>query len=384
MPWHLRIIIGLCGILLLNALPAQKRESGIWQRLAGCQLIDAADNEADRFKVQYANETLRIRLYFVDSPESDHSDSDCVRDQARYFSLPETDIIAAGKLAKQFSERFLRGGFTVITQWQDGRHGQEPCYFALVEKDGTLLSAALVQHGAARLYGMPPQTTWPGGIAPRAYLNVLKQYERSAQHSAAGIWAHAINAPQLAGLDRLGSLEHTARAPQNLALGGSKPPDPIILNSADTAALQTLPGIGPALAARIIAARPLSTVDALAAIPGISANTIDAFRARVLVDAPPPPPYTAACYLADRARYLNREVTVHVASVANIKRAAPPSFRAVRVYTAHNGAAGGAIDTFIPEEFYDSFIQYYRQPGRDLIALLFEYEADVVLVYRRK
>lgn len=378
------MLIVACGVLLCNALPAQQRESGVWQILHGCQLVDAADNQGDRFKVKHANETFSIRLYFVDSPESDHSDLDRVRDQARYFSLPETDIISAGKVAKKLSERFLSGSFTVITQWQDARASKAPGYFALIEKEGRLLSAALVQHGAARLYGMPTQTRWPGGIAPRAYLNQLKQHERSAQRSAAGIWAHATNAAQLAGLNRLGSLAHADLAPQDVALATSSPTGKIILNTADEAALQTLPGIGPALAARIIAARPLSTVDALAEIHGISANTIDAFRDRVLVDAPPPAPYTAAFYLADHANYLNREVTVHVTSVAQTDRAAPASFRAVRLHTTYNGADGGAIDTFIPDEFYDSFIQYYRKPGRDLTALLFQYDSDVVLVYRRK
>lgn len=385
MPWYLRMIIVACGVLLFNALPAQQRESGVWQILHGCQLVDAADNQGDRFKVQHANQTFSIRLYFVESPEADDSDLDRVRDQARYFSLPETDIISAGKVAKKFSERFLRGTFTVITQWQDARASKGPGYFALIEKEGRLLSAELLQHGAARLYGMPTQSSWPGGLAPRAYLNVLKQHERTAQRTAAGIWAQATAAPQLAALPQLGHTHNTATtAPQDVALATSSPTGKIILNTADAAALQSLPGIGPALAARIIAARPLSTLDALTAIPGISANTIDAFRAWVLVDAPPPPPYTAAFYLADRASYLNREVTVHVTSVAQTDLAAPASFRAVRLHTTYNGADGGAIDTFIPDEFYDSFIQYYRQPGRDLTALLFQYDSDVVLVYRRK
>ena len=378
-----RLLAG-CGALLFNSLTAQQRDSGLWERLSDCQLVAAADNQAHRFTVQHAQQTFRIRLYFVDSPPCDDSEPERLRAQAAYYALPESEVIAAGKAARQYTQRFVGERFTVITQWADARSDADPCYFALIEKDGSLLSAALVQHGAARLYGLPPHSSWPGGWAPGAYLQQLKQAERGAQQRSAGIWAAATNSPQLAGLEQLGSPPPTAPAAQRRPFGGARPHAPIFINRADAAALQTLPGIGPVLAERIIAARPFASVDALAAIPGISVHTIDRFRAQVLLDAPPPAPFTADFYRAKRARYLDREVTVRVASVARSTRAAPPGFQAVRIDTAYKGTAGGAIDTFIPDEFYDAFIQYYRQAERDLSAFLYEYDTNIVLVYRRK
>ena len=59
------------------------------------------------------------------------------------------------------------------------------------------------------------------------------------------------------------------------------------LNVADATALETLPGVGPAIAARIIAWRdengPFRSVDELLAVSGIGEKTLDGFRDLVTV-----------------------------------------------------------------------------------------------------
>lgn len=59
------------------------------------------------------------------------------------------------------------------------------------------------------------------------------------------------------------------------------------INTADSAALETLPRIGPAVAQRIISWRDtngrFSTVDDLLAVPGIGEKTLDGFRSLVTV-----------------------------------------------------------------------------------------------------
>ncbi|HET8958476.1 MAG TPA: ComEA family DNA-binding protein [Microcella sp.] len=59
------------------------------------------------------------------------------------------------------------------------------------------------------------------------------------------------------------------------------------INVADATALETLPGVGPALAARIIAWRdengPFRSVDELLAVSGIGEKTLDGFRELVTV-----------------------------------------------------------------------------------------------------
>lgn len=72
--------------------------------------------------------------------------------------------------------------------------------------------------------------------------------------------------------------------PEPFGGGGS---EQINLNRATVAQLETLPGIGPALAARIVRWRtengPFVTVDELTAVPGIGPAVLESVRERVAV-----------------------------------------------------------------------------------------------------
>lgn len=73
---------------------------------------------------------------------------------------------------------------------------------------------------------------------------------------------------------------HRREAPRGAA--GAR----IDVNRADEAALQTLPGVGPALARRIVEARkqrPFATVEELARVRGIGPATVARLRARIRV-----------------------------------------------------------------------------------------------------
>ena len=67
-------------------------------------------------------------------------------------------------------------------------------------------------------------------------------------------------------------------------------PEPVDLNTADEAALQQLPGIGPALAERIVADRtangPYATVDDLTRVSGIGEKTVETIRPYVTAEHP--------------------------------------------------------------------------------------------------
>jgi competence ComEA-like helix-hairpin-helix protein len=61
------------------------------------------------------------------------------------------------------------------------------------------------------------------------------------------------------------------------------------INTATQAELETLPGIGPALATQIMARRPHDSIEDLIEISGIGPKTLDGLRAFVTVDAPTKP-----------------------------------------------------------------------------------------------
>ncbi|MFO0634943.1 MAG: helix-hairpin-helix domain-containing protein [Nannocystaceae bacterium] len=58
---------------------------------------------------------------------------------------------------------------------------------------------------------------------------------------------------------------------------------PVDLDTASPEELAGLPGVGPAIAARIVAARPFATVDALLAVRGIGPRTLARLRPRARV-----------------------------------------------------------------------------------------------------
>ena len=383
-------ILIACSIMLTVSVRANGKASSAWEVLEGCRLVSTPINDGDSFKVRHKDQTFIVRLYFVDCPETYGTYMDRVRDQARYFSIPEADVMAAGKVATAFTKKFLRGEFTVVTRWTDARGGKEPRFFALVGKNDQMLCSELIRNGFARIYGMPTKGNCPDGVSPSAYLSQLKQYERAAQASMIGIWSDATRSLQLAGLNQLDANVEgngTSKKPtvntSAAATTGSRT-SKLILNTASAAELETLPGIGPALASYIIAARPISAIDDLLEIPGITLSKIDVFRTDVLTDEPPPPLKTAAYYLADAETYLDTSVTVIVSAVVQSDLAAPASFRAVILQTANQGVSGGSIPAFIPDEFYEAFVQYYQEPGRSFTGLLFQHDSNIVLVYSRK
>lgn len=63
---------------------------------------------------------------------------------------------------------------------------------------------------------------------------------------------------------------------------------PVDLNAADAAELESLPGIGPVLAQRIVLGRPYADVDALLEVSGVGPRTLARIRPRLRLPNGPP------------------------------------------------------------------------------------------------
>lgn len=386
MPRVLPIIL-CCGFIF--QLNGENRQSAGWERLEACRLVNSPSNDGDSFLIRHGDQQSIFRTYWADAPESTDQNMDRLREEAQYFSIPETQVTKTGQLAHAFTKKFLRGEFTVHTRWEDARSDGNQRYFAIIEKDGAYLSQELLAQGLARIYGMPTDSNWPDGSKPRTYLRRLKNDERQAQREAKGIWALAAGSIQMSGLERLLATSEARdevlqiEDPEGRKVAAA---EKININKAPLEELEALPGIGPALGARIIAARPIELIESLVEIRGISANTLAGFSHMIITEDPPPPEKTVAFYMADLDRYLDSEVVVVVDKVKALDMESPDGFHAVQMVTAFGGEPGGAITSFIPEEFYDSFAAFYKEPGKEFTGLLYrKNEGDeVVLVYRRK
>ena len=257
-----------------------------------CTLVSHPTNDGDSFLVRTANDTILIRLYFADCCEmsaDSPTDARRVRAQRRYFGTDSIEHVLeyAGK-AKQRTEELLAEPFTVHTALaQAPRRSKRERYYAFVSSaDGRDLACTLVAEGLARAYGIGRGT--PDGRSSRDMDASLVDAELAAAMSRRGIWSCsdperivALRAEQRTednDLARIQQLSRRAREPEGV----------VDLNTAAEGELVMLHGIGPALAARIIAARPFKSVADIERVPGIGPKTLERIRAYVIVELLPP------------------------------------------------------------------------------------------------
>ena len=174
-------------LFLLLALPLTAA-AGEWVKLDGAKLKKGSYSDGDSFHVVHKGKEYVFRLFYVDTPETDKSYPDRVRGQAQYFSISAEEVIQVGVDAADFTQKFLKGTFTVYTDWSDG-WGRGTRYRAIIQKDGVDLGSTLVSEGLARASGFVPDSPWPGYDGSvwdyRNYLNTLKD---TAEKNGVGAW----------------------------------------------------------------------------------------------------------------------------------------------------------------------------------------------------
>ncbi len=260
-----------------------------------CQLLPNPANDGDSFHVRANGREYIFRLYFVDTPETEATFPQRVAQQARYFAVTVPKVLQLGKDAERFTREQLTHPFTIITRKQDARgESRLRRYFAFVEMDHADLAEELVAHGLARIYGATAQAPTMKGTA--AEEGKLRQLEVAARAQRLGGWgigaassathssaSASTNVPPQ-GSDSFAAFFHpsTPAPAPSLTAKGPMSRAKLDINAASSEALQTLPGIGPVLAARIIAARPFKSADELARVSGIGEKKYAVLRPHFL------------------------------------------------------------------------------------------------------
>lgn len=252
-----------------------------------CRLIDATWSDGDSFPVRLQDGTaLSIRLYGADTLETHIGDSTLarrLRAQRRYFGIsayggsPQNSIQLAkelGKEAKRVVQQLLDKPFTVHTSFADGRGSEshKRVYAFVTTHDGQDLATALVRRGLARAFGVYRST--PAGLHQDEYRATLQDAELVAARRGAGIW-------EFTDWDALPEERQAQRLEETedeIAMGRLPLDGPVSINRATSQELAALPGIGPALAGRIITARPFKTTDELLKVSGIGPKTFAAIK----------------------------------------------------------------------------------------------------------
>ncbi len=272
-----------------------------WTVLENCHFILNPADDGDSFHVSVGSKEYIFRLYMVDAPETDALTPGRLVEQAKYFGITVPQAIEVGEAAKEFTREKLSEPFTVFTRMSDamGRSKLERFYGFVQTKDGDL-GEQLVRNGLARTYGF--KAVPPGFKNSRPEVEKLQQFEDEAKQEKIGGWG--VNAGRLSvraqrpapfsvfvadkkvqpGATPLANTFSRASAtpassPWTPAIKSVEPKKPhakekielgkIDINSATEKELRMIPGIGPVMAARIIAARPFRSADDLKKVNGI-------------------------------------------------------------------------------------------------------------------
>ena len=257
------------------------------QIFSNARLINDPANDGDSFLVETNGRSFHVRLYFVDCPETSisfKSDAERVREQTRYFGLSDTKrTIHFGNEAKAFVDSALAKPFTIHTAFASalGRSAKGRVYGFIYTADGNDLASLLVKNGLARTHGIGRET--PDGVSSNEMVERLRDFEISAILKRVGIWSESDP-------DRIAELHAKQRSEdqelkelQNQVKKSPIPQGLLDLNTASKKELQSVKGIGPVLAERIIAVRPYRTVDDLLKVKGIGSKKLEIIRPYFIV-----------------------------------------------------------------------------------------------------
>lgn len=252
------------------------------QTFPDARLISDPANDGDSFLVEANGKCFHVRLYFVDCPEtstSSMSDAQRVREQTRYFGLSDPKrTIHFGNEAKTFVEHILAKPFTVHTAFASalGRSSKGRANPFLTTADGNDLASLLVRNGLALPQGIGRETH--DGVSRDEMISRLQGLENSAMLKHVGIWSES-DPDRIAELRaKQRSEEQELKELQSQVKKASSPQSVLDLNTATEKELQSIKGISPVLADRIIAGRPYRTVDDLRKVKGIGPKKLENIR----------------------------------------------------------------------------------------------------------
>ncbi|MBU0676517.1 MAG: thermonuclease family protein [Verrucomicrobia bacterium] len=175
---------------VVGALADRETES-----LENCRFLQSEYYDGDSFHALHKGKKYIFRLYFVDTPETDTTLDERIKNQAAYWGIRESDIPRYGKDAARFLADKLKGkSFTVHTRWVDAQGASRyKRNFAFVETDEGYLSDMIVEAGLARVYGA--RAPRPDGKDANAVFQHLVELERKAKKHKRGAWGGKLALP---------------------------------------------------------------------------------------------------------------------------------------------------------------------------------------------
>jgi competence protein ComEA len=282
-------LLAICLLLGISAPIGPAVAAEKLQEFRGATFVKTAYNDGDSFRVRYLRnakpEEEVLRLYFVDAFESISSantDKRRLLEQTREFGFAKGDRERGVQFGKRAAERvaeLLSEPFTLHTAFAlaPGRSRKPRIYGMVTTAKGEDLAAILVREGLARVKGFKHKR--PDGQSGKEYEELLKDLQLKAAVERRGAW-------KVTDVDHLPEIREEQRKEERELQALGEPPlaesDLLIdLNTATEEELDSLEGIGPSLAHRIVEQRPYKSVDDLKRVPGISPSKLEKLRPHV-------------------------------------------------------------------------------------------------------
>lgn len=267
---------------------APARSESLPEVFAGCRAVPADWADGDSFPVVLPDgREFTVRLYGVDCIETAAANETLarrLRAQRRYFGIGGDNGADTGEAARHLGKQaaaraaeLLGEPFTLETAFSDARGSgvSRRVYGFVTLKDGRDLAAVLVDEGWARAYGIARNRI--DGTSAEEYRQHLADLELVAAASRRGIWAKT-DWSKLAA-DRAD--ERHEQHEIDALLGRVTPAQGIDPNTAPASLLETLPGIGPVLAERIVRERGIRRFESagdLMRVKGISGRVLESLQ----------------------------------------------------------------------------------------------------------
>jgi len=165
-----------------------------WRHLDNMILVENPGNDGDSFHTRRNRSRYLLRLYFVDTPETDMRFPDRIQEQADYFGVTVAQVVEGAKIGDRFTHALLsKGPFDVYTKYVDARGASRVNrIYAMVKVDGRWLCELLVEAGLARIHGFWDDL--PDGTSSRLHRSRLRALENQAKAARRGIWG--MNEPE--------------------------------------------------------------------------------------------------------------------------------------------------------------------------------------------
>lgn len=175
-----------------------RTQSGSFEILDNCTLIEHRHNDGDSFHAQTAQGDIEFRLYYVDAPESaaktyrngENNYKRIAQQGHALGGLNQQQTTDIGKQAKTFTKKLLsQQNFRVATRWESVYGSARQYAFILVQLEGKqrYLHEILVSKGLCRIHTKP--MVLPDGTTVKNHQRQLRKLEQQAKKQQLGAWS---------------------------------------------------------------------------------------------------------------------------------------------------------------------------------------------------